>query len=187
MSTQTKEMPFYTQSGQMCDLGNLKEDNIRITDISGALAKLCRYNGQTSGFYSVAEHSVLLCRYAQENGMRIELQRALLLHDASEAYVGDVVYHLKGELPYFKEVEEKILNVIFKKFHINYEHNMKEVSTLDRAICIDEMYQLMPYVDPALFAFGYQPLHVDVMCWAPERAQLEFMNEYNRLFGGKSV
>jgi len=187
MTVQTKEMPFYTQSGQMCDLGNLKLENIEITDISGALSKLCRYNGQTSGFYSVAEHSVILCRYAQENGMRHELQKALLLHDASEAYVGDVVYHLKGELPYFKQVEEKILRTIFTKFGVNYDHNMKELSQLDRSICIDEMYQLMPFVDPELFSYGHQPLHIDVMCWAPERAQLEFMNEFNRLFGGKNV
>jgi hypothetical protein len=186
MST-TKQMPFFTQSGQKCDLGNLKPEHINIQDISGALSKLCRYNGQTLGFYSVAEHSVILCRYAQARGMRSELQKALLLHDASEAYVGDVVYHLKGELPFFKQIEEKILRTVFARFEVEYDHNMIELQPFDRAVCIDEMYQLMPYVDPALFSFGHQPLHIDVMCWAPERAQLEFMNEYNRLFGGQSV
>lgn len=50
-----------------------------------SLSRLARWNGNTSRFYSVAEHSIRLWKIAPEN-----LKRAALLHDAAEAFIGDV-------------------------------------------------------------------------------------------------
>ncbi len=82
---------------------------ILLDDIAHALSLTCRYGGHVKRFYSVAEHSCLvfeLLRHCQRkrwdalpdsDGGR-ELSRAALLHDAAEAYLGDVVAPLKYAL-----------------------------------------------------------------------------------------
>jgi hypothetical protein len=70
-----------------------KPEDIDLEDIAHALGNICRYTGQVERFYSVAEHSVTCAvdPRAQDDVHR----RALLLHDASEAYLGDVISPLK--------------------------------------------------------------------------------------------
>ena len=178
-----KKISFYTKSGVEVDLANFTPEMIKLEDIAHGLSNLCRYNGQTSMYYSVAEHCVLLCQYAHEQGYTPEVQAALLLHDGSEAYVGDVVYHLKRALPYFMEVEEKITSQIYLKYGVEYDRVVDVVSCLDRSICIDEMYQMMRWVDPALFQGDkeYQPLHIKCEGWLPGQAKSEYLAETRRL------
>lgn len=70
-------------------------------DIAHSLAMQCRYNGHTKIFYSVAEHSVLVSHAVPE-------EDALwgLLHDAPEAYIGDMIRPLKKLVPAFREMDE---------------------------------------------------------------------------------
>lgn len=178
------KISIYTFSGKQLDASELFPQGISIEDISMSLSQQCRYNGHTNGFYSVAEHCVHLVNCAREAGQSINLQKYLLLHDATEAYIGDVVYHLKAILPEFKALEDKIWEVILKAFDLKTtDYEVTLVTYLDRCICIDEMYQLMPYIDPVLLEKGYQPLHIETQCWPPERARLEFMKQFDRLFG----
>ena len=70
--------------------GQVRPEHIRMLDIMCSLAKQCRYNGHVDrGFYSVAEHSVLVSRIAEELGDE-EAMLPALLHDAHEAYMGDI-------------------------------------------------------------------------------------------------
>jgi len=79
-----------TKSGRRVALLNPSPSQIVIGDIAHGLAHQCRFNGQTSKFYSVAQHSVLVASILPR-----ELRLAGLLHDASETYLGDVVQPLK--------------------------------------------------------------------------------------------
>lgn len=154
-----------TVSAKYVDLNNLKADDIDVTDVAHALSQLCRYNGHTKEFYSVAEHCVRLARYAMNN---IEgedgkmIAKALLLHDATEAYVGDVIYPLKKHLPQFNRLEDKIGNVIFKKFGIKLTPEMElKIKELDRRICFDEMYVLfVGHIDQKLYEENIRPLGI---------------------------
>lgn len=74
-------------------------EEVKTKDIAHALANICRFNGHTRGFYSVAAHSVHVSRLVPP-----EFALEALLHDAAEAYVGDMVRPLKRGLPAFEEV-----------------------------------------------------------------------------------
>ena len=82
-------------------------DDVAIEDIAHGLAYQCRFNGQTREFYSVAQHSVMVMNLVSE-----EHRLAALLHDAAEAYLGDMVKPLKNLFPAFSEIESKVMAII---------------------------------------------------------------------------
>lgn len=84
---------FTTVSGRKVNVLNLTPGDICIEDIAVALGNICRYGGHVQSFLSVAEHSVEVSKIL---GLRNpELSRAGLLHDAHEAYIGDIIKPLK--------------------------------------------------------------------------------------------
>lgn len=93
-----------TKSGRRLYVQNPTIAQIDIEDIAHGLAHQCRFNGQTSNFYSVAQHSVIVASILPP-----ELKLAGLLHDASGAYLGDIVQPLKELLPDYLEFEVKLV------------------------------------------------------------------------------
>lgn len=87
-----------TISGRFVDVMNPTPHEIEADDIAHGLALTCRYGGQIKSFYSVAEHSVLVHDLLGWMGVDSDLRLAGLLHDAAEAYLGDVVAPLKWAL-----------------------------------------------------------------------------------------
>jgi hypothetical protein len=101
-----------TYTGRAFDLVEPRPSMISIVDITQALSQLCRYTGHTNTFYSVAEHSIHCSQIVPE-----PLARYAMLHDAAEAYIGDISYPMKQLLgPLVKPIEAKIERVIFESF-----------------------------------------------------------------------
>ncbi len=106
-----------TYSGIDFDLLNPQPDMIVIEDIAHHLSLTCRFNGAVPCFYSVAEHSLLAESCVPNDATTTNrLRRAVLLHDAAEAYVGDCVTPLKQLLKNYQEIENLIQYRIFQKF-----------------------------------------------------------------------
>lgn len=82
-----------TYTGQRVDLLDPKPENINITDIAHQLSLINRFTGATGEAYSVAQHSVFVAAEAQREASSLTL--AALLHDAHEAYIGDISHPLK--------------------------------------------------------------------------------------------
>jgi 5'-deoxynucleotidase YfbR-like HD superfamily hydrolase len=114
-----------------------KEEEIDIRDIAHSLALQCRFNGHCEKFYSIAQHSILVSKIVSK-----EQALAGLLHDASEAYTGDIVRPLKKFIINFKEIELKIEKIIFEKFGIK-EVNHSEIKKADNIALVTEMRDLM--------------------------------------------
>ena len=119
-------MFLQTRSGDFLDFRNPDPNTIHIEDIAHALALTCRYNGHTPYPYSVAQHCVLASRMAPP-GLELEA----LLHDAQEAYVGDMPSPLKKMLPGYQVVEDMVERVIRKKYGLPTEFTpaVKEIDT----------------------------------------------------------
>ena len=95
---------------------DLREHDIRIEDIAHSLALCNRFSGHTKKPISVAQHSVYVSRLCQQYGNSCALQA--LLHDAAEAYLGDVTKWLKHTPAFegYRDAERRAQQVIYKRF-----------------------------------------------------------------------
>lgn len=87
------------RDGSYFDLLNPDPAKIVATDIAYTLDKICRFNGRCTRHYGVLEHSIRVWKLGTVvYGMDRDLQAALLLHDAGEAYTGDIIQPVKTAL-----------------------------------------------------------------------------------------
>lgn len=86
-----------TYSGHYLDYTNPQAEFIELADIARGLAQTCRFAGQTTRFYSVAEHAIYVAELVLDAG-RQDLALAALHHDSHEAYLGDWPSPLKHTL-----------------------------------------------------------------------------------------
>ncbi len=105
-----------TYSGNCLDPLNPKKEDINIRDIAHALSYVCRGNGQTTHFYSVAQHCINCEKEAVARGYSEKIRLACLLHDAAEAYMSDFIRPIKQLMPEYSVMEKRLLDVIFEKF-----------------------------------------------------------------------
>jgi len=160
-----------TRSGRNVSLLNPSAGQIEIGDIAHGLAHQCRFNGQTSKFYSVAQHSVLVSSILPK-----ELKLAGLLHDAAEAYLGDIVQPLKVLLPEFAEIESRFMAKISERFSLSgLDH--PEIKRADLILLATERRDLMPMelMDwPVLD--GIEALRMRIQPMTPEAAAKAFLD-----------
>jgi len=107
-----------TISGKKFNLLEPTVDMVDIEDIAKGLAYKPHFGGMSPRFFSVAEHSLLVRYLLIKNTVHVSpgIELAALLHDAAEAYIGNMLKPLKVHLPYYCEVEDRILKVIFERF-----------------------------------------------------------------------
>lgn len=132
------EPSITTRSGRRVSLLNPQYSQIDISDIAHGLAYQCRFNGQTSRFYSIAQHSLMVASILPDH-----LKMVGLLHDAAEAYVGDVVQPLKVLLPDYQMIESRFTQVISQRFNVNLDHH-SEVKQADLIALATEKRDLLP-------------------------------------------
>lgn len=104
---------FRTFTGKWVHIRDPRPGEIDIEDIAHGLSHICRFFGHTDAFYSVAQHSVLVSQ-------QVPASDALwgLLHDAAEAYLGDLARPLKlaPEMQWYRSIEERFLAYFARKF-----------------------------------------------------------------------
>lgn len=104
-----------TYTGALVDLAAFTSDSVRMPDIAHALSLINRFTGHTVQPYTVAQHSVMVSHLCPP-------EHALwgLLHDASEAYLGDVSRPLKHMLPEYRKLESHVQQQIARRFHLEW-------------------------------------------------------------------
>lgn len=104
-----------THSGRQFRLDTPLQGVVDLDDIAHHLSMICHWNGACEEFFSVAQHSILVSLVCPH-----PLQRWGLMHDAAEAYVGDVTRPLKAMLPDYKIIEKRVLRAIAQKFGLKW-------------------------------------------------------------------
>lgn len=126
-------------SGQVFYLFDPKPVDFVLRDIAHALSMQCRYNGFVRAFYSVAQHSVHVAQCVRDRfGITDQkVLRTALLHDAAEAYLGDMVRPLKMKDDFFREVEHRMEAVIAETFDLCWPYP-PEIKRADNALLAAE-------------------------------------------------
>lgn len=148
-----EEIYMHTASGTKVFPFAMKPEQVDIETIARHLACQSRWLGATQHrflkdriSYSVAEHSVYVADYVAKELARPDLAFDALMHDAAEAYTGDMIRPLKYSPAFknvFKELEEKVELVIAKKFDLQYPF-APEIKFADDVICMTEWEQIVP-------------------------------------------
>lgn len=150
-----------TSTGQAVDIFNPDLSTIFLVDIAHALSNQARFNGHTKEFYSVAQHSVLVAVESFSRNDSKEVQRLAFMHDAAEAYLGDLVRPIKDQMPYYWRVEENMLKTIFRRFGIPlevYETHWDYVKQLDDLVLATEADSLFSTPSPKNWNLRERPL-----------------------------
>jgi hypothetical protein len=164
-----------------------RPEDVRIEDIAHQLSLANRFAGATRWPYSVAQHSVLCARAAfwfyddlvkQDKGAVL----AVLLHDASEAYVQDIVRPAKRFIQGYDGVEDRLMRVIATRFGFAYPF-VPLVHEIDNRMLVTEAPALMSgeaedwWLDPKWPA----PFRIDIEPWLPQYAEHAFLEMFERL------
>ena len=174
-----------TYTGKLFDIFNPKPELICIEDIAHALANICRFTGHVRKFYSVAEHSVRMALSHELKGHPM----VRLLHDAAEAYFGDIATPVKQKVyvpdgitfrPIYV-VEAKILAAISCAFGVDLK-NDPVIKEGDKRMALTEIRDLMPKTDAwAGWYVKFEPLKERIEPWTPAFAEVQFLLTYNSL------
>ena len=151
-------------------------DRVAIEDIAHGLAYQCRFNGQTREFYSVAQHSLIVASLVPAH-----LRLAALLHDAAEAYLGDMVKPLKVLLPEFAAIEDKVTALIAEAFAIDFSE-YGPIKRADLIALATEKRDLMPHsAERWAYLDDVRALPEPIVAMSPGQAKQAFLDEFARL------
>jgi 5'-deoxynucleotidase YfbR-like HD superfamily hydrolase len=178
--TVTSTLPMHTYSGKQIYALDPRAEDISIVDIAHGLSNICRYGGQPKEFYSVAQHSVI-CSWEA----RHDLAKKLLLHDASEAYIGDIISPLKMTEQYeiYRQIEARLMEVIYEKFNLkeDTEWEAEEIHRIDLLVRHTEMRDFGSI--PEKYWKKETKLNYSIKPLNPTESKILFLKTFASLFG----
>lgn len=165
-----------TSTGRYFNLLQPSHHHIEIGEIAHALGNICRFTGHVREFYSVAQHS-----YHASYLVPPEHALAALLHDAAEAYVGDVASPLKHLLPDYQGIEARVEAAVFKRFNIDTPLDPC-IKRADLIMLATEKRDLMPeHLDDWDCLAGIAPMPQPLVPMAPPTARYCFLDRFFEL------
>lgn len=167
-----------TLTGKHFNLFEPTPDMIDIRDIAHGLANKGHFSGFTPHYFSIAEHSIMVCDEFSiwNNEQPDDVKLLALLHDAAEAYIGDMVKPLKVRMPGFVTVENRIMEVIAERFGL-------DISKIAMVKPADIYIQSIEY--ETFFHGGLGPSIQRVNYLDPYRARIVFLERFAEYYHGQ--
>ena len=184
-------------SGRRLDLLDPSPLDVEIEDIAHGIARVPRWNGQTIGahIFSVAQHTLLVDTLARQHGpIDDKLRLAIMLHDAPEYVVGDMITPFKAVIgDSYKVVELRLLAAIHVRFGLPPKLAAAEeklIKQADRAAAYLEATRLAGFSEAeARRFFGTPPklsaaMQRDYLTpWPAQTAEARFLERFTKLCG----
>ncbi|WP_022720269.1 YfbR-like 5'-deoxynucleotidase [Rhodopseudomonas sp. B29] len=185
-------------SGRRLDLLDPSPLDVEFADIAHGLARVARWNGQTSGahIFSVAQHTLLVEAVMREKNPRIDdrLRLAALLHDAPEYVIGDMISPFKAVIgESYKGVERRLLSAIHLRFGLPAELDdaiERQIKAADRGAAYLEATFLAGFTKAeAKRLFGNDPglpapvEHDYLTPWPAGKAEKRLLARFKALHG----
>lgn len=169
------------QSGEFYSYTNPEKNIITIEDIALSLSNICRFGGQVKEHYSVAQHSVYVS-YA------IEEQYAMdgLMHDAAEAFLGDIPTPFKNLLSDYKIFETQHEADIFARFGLDYPM-VDAVKVADKAVFCAEVRDMKPKHTHWDGYCNIIPFEDKIIPWSNKVAYRMFLDRFFELLSKRKV
>jgi 5'-deoxynucleotidase YfbR-like HD superfamily hydrolase len=182
-------------SGRRLDLLDPSPLDVEIEDIAHGLARVARWNGQTSGahIFSVAQHTLLVEAMARRrSSLDKRARRAILLHDAPEYVVGDMITPFKAVIgDSYKAVEQRLLTAIHLRFGLPAalpEELTKLIKMADREAAYLEATRLAGFAEPEAKRFFGTPPEVSAAFerdyltpWPAKDAEARYLKRFAEL------
>ena len=185
-------------SGRRLDLLDPSPLDIEIEDIAHGLARVARWNGQTTGphIFSVAQHALLV--EAITRALVGDLDRswrlAALMHDAPEYVIGDMISPFKAMIGgSYKAVEARLQAAIHVRFGLPAAlppDLVKWIKTADKGAAYLEATRLAGFAaDEARRFFGAAPELEEAVAarllspWTADEAEEAFLVRFRALVG----
>lgn len=185
-----------TYTGKKIDLLNPKSTDIDIKDIARGLAMTVRFGGHLEGFMSVAQHSFNVANLLHLDPFHVQMYG--LLHDAPEAYLGDVVRPLKYMLPLYHRMEKNMMKAILRGLGLHKKlvltkKQLQVVKEADNGMLILERHDLKSkcvrkngWTNYNKYHGGYKPMSIfgvfdTLECWDWQNAERNFLSKFKLL------
>lgn len=167
-------------SGHYFDLLDPTNSRFTLGDIARGLGNTCRFAGQCNRFYSVAEHSWHASYLIGDPALKF----AALMHDAQEAFIGDVTRPLKSLLPAYKEIERRIEAVLADRYGFAWGADDPAIKEVDLRLLAAEQRELMPAHDDTWACLaGVDVPEVNWRFWSPVEAAQHWLHRAETLLG----
>lgn len=168
-----------------------KPEQVCIEDIAHALSMLNRFTCHSLIPFSVAQHAIEVMKIVRSQGYDPYWCLIALHHDSSEYIANDISTPIKKQLPEYKQIEERIQDVIYQAFGLpipDKDDYKKIIKNADNIMVINEMKKLMRHPDLFDYPEAENFIEVDVFQYKmPMQVKAEFlywhhllMNEYKQ-------
>lgn len=176
--TEVPKGHFNSSTGEAISLLEPSLDSICIEDIACGLSNICRFGGQVRDFYSVAQHSILVCELAPH-----DLKLEALMHDASEAYLGDIIKPLKVLIESaYGPYEERFMDMISVKFNLDAA-KLEAIKPYDMQALEIEQSRLQ-LGNTAEWLTLHHQMGLSGQLYNPRVAEMTFMKWFRKYFKG---
>lgn len=191
----TIDQPDYDISGcPMTDRGNWMQlgngrvfypldprpEDVFIDDIAQSLSRIIRYNGHSDQPITVAQHCVQCVFLGRRDKLNVHWLLALLMHDASEAFMGDMIRPLKMHMPDFRLAEVHVTNAIVKALNIP-DCPKRIIKKYDNLAWAWEKRDLFKSSTPWPYTVNVPDNLHEMSSWTMAQAEKQFMCTYRSL------
>lgn len=171
----TLEPTILTAHGTYFDFETPQESAIDIISIAHALSQICRFTGHTRQFYSVAQHSYMVSMIVPP-----KFAFEALMHDAAEAYIGDIASPLKQRLHDYQRIEANVEQAVFQRFDIALPLD-NCIKRADLIMLATEARDLLPKHSSWFAGSDIQPLKEVLTPLDSHSAKRIFIQRFNQL------